>query len=363
MTRIVFHIDVNSAFLSWSAKQVLDKWYTRDIRNDVSVVWFKEKWKSIIVAASTPAKKLWIRVPMRLYEVQKIYPKVIIAPPDYEYYKKCSDEMMNILRSKFKLFQQYSIDECFVEYTEDMQQKYWNPIKVANELREFISKECWFTVNVWIGNNKLLAKMASDFEKPNKTHTLFSDEVEEKMRPLPIRDLFWCGSKTEVALKKLNVQTIWDLANKQRDEMKSRFWSYWIVLWEYANGIDDSKVEDTYDERKWIWASSITKIDTKDRDYILTFFEEFSSELALSLRDRKKVWDIIHVHIRYTDYKHKSHQLKFPGSIDKAEEIYSLAVKLFDELWDWKNEINLVWLSISWLKDAKVKQSSIFSYA
>jgi len=91
MTRIVFHIDVNSAFLSWSAKQVLDKWYTRDIRNDVSVVWFKEKWKSIIVAASTPAKKLWIRVPMRLYEVQKIYPKVIIAPPDYEYYKKCSD--------------------------------------------------------------------------------------------------------------------------------------------------------------------------------------------------------------------------------------------------------------------------------
>lgn len=361
MARIVYHIDVNSAFLSWSAKQVLDKWYTRDIRNDISVVWFKEKGKSIIIAASTPAKKIGIKVPMRLYEVQKIYPKVIIAPPDYEYYKKCSDEMMDELRTKFKLFQQYSIDECFVEYSEDMQEKYWDPVRVANEIRKHINKKCWFTVNVWIWNNKLLAKMASDFEKPNKVHTLYTEEVKEKMRPLPIRDLFGCWSKTEVALKKLKIETIWDLANKQRDEMKSRFWSYWIVLWEYANWIDDSKVEDIYDERKWIWASSITKVDTKDRDYILTFLEEFSSELALDLRNRKKVWDIIHVHVRYTDYKHKSHQLKFSNPINKAEEIYPLAIKLFDELWDWKTEINLVWLSISWLKDEKVKQTSIFS--
>ena len=107
MSRIVFHIDVNSAFLSWSAKQVLEKGYTRDIRNEVSVVWFKEKWKSIVVAASTPAKKIWIKVPMKIFEVQKLYPKVVIAPPDYEYYKKCSDEMMEIIRTKFKVFQQW----------------------------------------------------------------------------------------------------------------------------------------------------------------------------------------------------------------------------------------------------------------
>lgn len=361
MNRIVFHIDVNSAFLSWSAKQVLEKGYTRDIRNEVSVVWFKEKWKSIVVAASTPAKKIWIKVPMKIFEVQKLYPKVVIAPPDYEYYKKCSDEMMNIIRTKFKVFQQYSIDECFVEYTEDMQEIYWEPVRVADELREYIWKKCWFTVNVWVGNNKLLAKMASDFEKPNKTHTLFSDEIKKKMRPLPIRDLFGCWSKTEKELKKMWILSIQHLANKTRDEMKARMGSYWVLLWEYANGIDDSKVEDTYDERKWIWASSITRMDTKDRDYILTFFEEFATELAYELRDRKKVWDVIHVHIRYSDYKVKSHQMKYSSWVNKFKEIYPIAVKLFDELWDWKNEINLVWLSISWLKDEKVKQKSIFS--
>ena len=299
---------------------------------------------------------------MRIYEAQKIYPKIVIAPPDYEYYKKCSDEMMEIIRSKFKVFQQYSIDECFVEYTEDMQEIYWNPVSVANELREYIYKKCWFTVNVWIGNNKLLAKMASEFEKPNKTHTLYSDEVKEKMWPLPIRNLFWCWNKTEKELKKLWILSIWHLANKTRDELKARMWTYGVQMWEFANGIDDSKVEDIYDDRKWIWASSITKIDTKDREYILTFLEEFATELAYELKDRKKVWDIIHVHVRYTNYKHKSHQLKFANPINKVEEIYSLAIKLFDELWDWKSEINLVWLSISWLKDERVKQIPIFNY-
>jgi DNA polymerase-4 len=125
MTRIVFHIDVNSAFLSWSAKQVLEMWYKTDIRDIVSVVWIEETRKWFVLAASQPAKKLWIKTTMRLTDARRIYPWVKVAPPDYSYYKKCSDEMMNILRKKFKLFQQYSIDECFVEYTEDMQELFW----------------------------------------------------------------------------------------------------------------------------------------------------------------------------------------------------------------------------------------------
>ena len=130
---------------------------------------------------------------------------------------------------------------------------------------------------------------------------------------------------------------------------------------EFANGIDDSKVEDTYDDRKWIWASSITVVDTKDRDYILTFLEWFATELAYELRDRKKVWDIIHVHIRYSTFKMKSHQMKYSSWVNRFKEIYPIAVKLFDELWDW-SEINLVWLSVSWLKDEKVKQKPIFIF-
>jgi len=359
MERIVFHIDVNSAFLSWSAKQVLEKWYTRDIRNDVAVVWFKEVWKSIIVAASSPAKKLWIKVPMRLSEVQKIYPKVIVAPPDYAYYKKCSDEMMNILKQKFEHFQQFSIDECFVEYTADMQEKYWDSIRVATELKDYIHKKLWFTVNVWIWNNKFLAKMASDFEKPNKVHTLFIHEIQEKLWSLPIRELFGCWRKTEPVLKKLWINTIWDLAQKDKWELKARLGRYGWVLHDYANGIDDSKVENSYDERKCIWASSITKMDTRNREYILTFLEAFASELAFSLKERDLAWDIITVHIRHTDFTTKSHQSKLPNMINTSDEIYTAVIKLFDELWKWE-EINLIWISIWGLKKAIFKQRGLF---
>ena len=359
MTRIVFHIDVNSAFLSWSAKQVLEMWYKTDIRDIVSVVWIEETRKWFVLAASQPAKKLWIKTTMRLTDARRIYPWVKVAPPDYSYYKKCSDEMMNILRKKFKLFQQYSIDECFVEYTEDMQELFWDPVNIANEIREYISKKCWFTVNVGIGNNKFLAKMASDFEKPNKTHTLYQNEIEEKLWPLEIWNLFGCWRETEPKLRKMGILSIWDLARMDRAILKARLWNQWTILHDFSHWIDDSKVEDKYNDRKCIWASSITKIDTKDRDYILSFYEWFAAELAISLKDRALAWDIITVHVRYLDFSTKSHQRKLNNSINTPEEIYNYAIDLFDELWN-KEEVNLVGLSIGWLKDDRFMQQWLF---
>lgn len=359
MVRIVFHIDVNSAFLSWSAKQVLEQGYKVDIRDIVSVVWVLETRKGFVLASSTPAKKLGIKTTMRITDARKIFPWVKIAPPDYKYYKKCSDEMMNILKKKFRLFQQFSIDECFVEYTEDMQREYWDPVDVANQIREYIKKKCWFTVNVWVWNNKFLAKMASDFEKPDKVHTLYSNEIEEKMWPLPIGELFGCGRETEPKLRKLWIHTIWDLAKKDRTFIKARFGHFGWILHDYANWIDNSKVENNYDERKCIWASSITKIDTKDRDYILSFYEWFADELALSLKDRELAGDTITVHVRYTNFIVKSHQSKLPNAINTSDEIFTIAAKLFDELWNQK-ELNLVGVSISGLRNVRFKQVGLF---
>lgn len=359
MTRIVFHIDVNSAFLSWTAKQVLERWYKIDLRDIVSVVWVQETRKGFVLASSIPAKKKWIYTTMRISDAKKLCPELKVASPDYSYYKKCSDEMMNALKQKFKLFQQYSIDECFVEYDKDMQKIYWDPVRVANEIREYIRKKFWFTVNVWVGNNKFLAKMASNFEKPNKVHTLYIDEIEEKLWPLPIGDLFWCWRKTEPVLKKMGINTIWDLAKTDKALIKAKIWSYGTILHDNANWKDNTKVEDNYDDRKCIWVSSITKIDTKDRDYILSFYEWFSEILALSLKDRDLAWDTLTVHIRYTDFSYKSHQMKLHNPINTIDELKVYATKLFVELRN-KLDVNLVWLTISGLQDVKFKQGALF---
>ena len=359
MPRIVFHIDVNSAFLSWSAKQVLEQGYKVDIRDIVCVVGVEEIRKGFCIACSIPAKKLWIKAPMRISDARKIYPGLKVAPPDYEYYKKCSDEMMDILKKKFELFQQYSIDECFVEYTEEMQENDWDPVKVANEIREYIKKKCWFTVNIGIWNNKFLAKMASDFEKPDKVHTLFIDEIETKLWPLPIKDLFGCWRETEPKLKKLWIQTIWDLAKLDKAVLKARLWNQGAMLSDFSHGIDNSKVENNYNDRKCIWASSITKVDTKDSNFIYSFYEGFAAELAIALKDRNLAWDRVTVHVRYTDFSYKSHQRKLNNPINTPEELYNYAIELFNELWN-KQEVNLVGLTISWLQDAKFKQNGLF---
>ena len=141
--------------------------------------------------------------------------------------------------------------------------------------------------------------------------------------------------------------------------IKAKIWSYGSILHDNANWIDNTKVEDTYDDRKGIWASSITRIDTKDRDYILSFFQWFSAELAIWLKNRDLAWDRLTVHVRYTDFSSKSHQLKLHNPINTTEELYVYATKLFDELWN-KEDVNLVWMSISGLQDVRFKQWALF---
>lgn len=358
MARIVYHIDVNSAFLSWSAKQVLEKGYTTDIRERISVVGVEEKRKCFVLAASMQAKKLWIKTAMNLYKAKDLYPSLIIAPPDYKYYKKCSNSLIKLLREYFPTLQQYSIDECFVEYTEDLD--YWDPIEVALELKDYIKKKLGFTVNIWIWNNKFLAKMASDFEKPDKVHTLFKEEIEEKMWPLPIWDLFGCWRATEPELRRMGINTIWELAKRDRQTLAARLWSYWKVLRDLANGIDNTKVVDDYDDRKGMWASSITRVDTHDPEFILSFMERFAVELELGLADKDLLGNVITVHVRYTDFTHKSHQLKLNHLVNTADEIYAYARLLFEEFWHWE-DINLVGISVSGLKKAGFKQWTLFS--
>lgn len=359
MERIVFHIDVNSAFLSRSAKQLLEKWYEKDIRDYVSVVWVDETRKCMVLATSIPAKKKGIKTAMNLWEAKAKDPNLIVVKPDHDYYKKCSDKLMNLLKKLFKNFQQYSIDECFVEYTPEMQRKYWDAVDVAHDIREYIAEKLGFTVNIWIWNNKFLAKMASDFEKPNKVHTLYHYEIRDKMWPLPIKDLFMCWSKTESILKWMWVRTIWDLVNISRDKLVNKLWNHWKLMYDYCRWIDDSKVENKYDDRKSIWASSITKKDTSDRDYISSFFEWFCYELSLIMKDKNLVWKKVTVQIRYADYTVKTHQKKLFNYVNQPIEIYNEAMNLFDELWN-KKAVNLVWVSVWDLVDKKLKQVSLF---
>ena len=359
MDRIIMHIDVNSAFLSWSAIKLLNEGSKIDLRNEISVVSGREVSRhGIVVAASIPAKKIGIKSPMNLRDAKKIYKDVIVTLQDREFYKKCSNNMMRLIKYLFPKYEQFSIDECFVDYT-DMKKLYGDEVKFAHKLKNEIYKRFGFTVNVGIGNNKLLAKMASDFEKPNKVHTLYSSEIKEKMWPLPISDLFMAGKSSVSKLKSLGIETIGDLANYDENKLIGILKSQGKMLYEYANGIDNSPVENKYDDRKGIGFSKTLEEDIEDKYRLYEELRHFSEKISKELKKRNLYARTIVVTLRYSSFKTYNHQLKFDNSTNLEDEIFDKSKEAFNKLWNLE-PVRLIGLRVTDMSNNNDIQLSLF---
>ena len=359
MERIVLHIDVNSAFLSWSAVKLLKEGNKKDIRNEISVVSGRESTRNgIIVASSIPAKKIGIRAPMNLRDARKINRDIIVVHPDYYFYADCSKKLFDYIRSLFEEVEQFSIDECFVEYTPN-KRMYGDEVKFAYKLKDYIKKKYGFTVNIGIGNNKLLAKMASDFEKPDKVHTLYTSEIKEKMWPLDISDLFMAGKSSCNKLRRMGINTIGELANYDENKLYYHMKSMGKMLHDFANGVDDSKVEFEYRERKGIGFSRTLEDDTEDKKILFEYLNTFSKDISDYLKKKNKYAGVIVVTIRYKDFKTYNHQIKLKNNINDKESIYKYSKELFNKLWNYE-PVRLIGLRVTDLSSNNDIQLSLF---
>ena len=347
MERIILHIDVNSAFLSWSALKLLKQGYKKDIRNEVSVIAGDPKKRhGVIVAASIPAKKIGIKPPTNLYEARKLYKDIIVVQPDFRFYKLCSNSLIRFLKKIFPSVEQFSIDECFVDYTE-IKEKYGEEVPFAYKLKEEIKKRFGFTVNIGIGNNKLSAKMASDFEKPDKVHTLYQKEFQEKMWNKDISELFLAGKSSCRKLRELGINTIGELANYDETILVQKLKSHGKTLHEYANGIDDSPIRiDSYDERKSISYSKTLNVSTDNEENIYACLKEFSEKIERKLKEYNFYSKTLVVTIRDDEFKTISRQEKFQNMTNSGEEIYNFSIELFQKLWDGK-KVRLIGLGVT----------------
>ena len=359
MERIILHIDVNSAFLSWSAIKLLKEGYKKDIRNEVSVIaGDPNKRHGVIVAASIPAKKLGIKPPTNLYEARKIYKDIIVVQPDFNFYKLCSNALMTFLKKIFNSIEQFSIDECFIDYT-DVKDKYGDEVIFANKLKDEIYKRFGFTVNIGIGNNKLCAKMASDFEKPNKVHTLYEYEYKEKVWNKDISELFMAGKSSCAKLREMKINTIGELAEADESKLIKKLKSHGKTLHEYANGIDNSKLNtDSYNERKSISYSKTLEISTDNKNKIYDILKYYSNKISNELIKRKFYANIVVVTIRDDLFKTTSKQEKLINPTNNEKEIYELSIKLLYKLWN-EEKIRLIGLGVTDFTEYYLYQLSI----
>ena len=333
--RIIFHVDANSAFLSWTAAyriKVLGE--TLDLRDVPSVIaGDKASRHSIILARSTPAKKLGIQTGEPLFQALEKCPDLIIAPPDYELYVEASRHFVEMLRQFSPQVEQYSIDEAWVDMT-GTQRIYGDPRLAAEQMRERIWNELGFTVNVGISTNKLLAKMAGDFEKPNKVHTLYPEEMEAKMWPLPVRDLFLVGAATEQKLKTFGIYTIGDLAKADLSLLRKRLGKHGETVWHFANGRNAEMVTPEAAENKGYGNSITTAKDVANREEAHRVLLSLCETVAMRMRKDGQYGSCVAIHLRTCDFKHYSHQCLLSDATNITIAIFEAACKVFDEAWD-----------------------------
>ncbi|MBQ2408989.1 MAG: DNA polymerase IV [Bacilli bacterium] len=359
MKNIIFHIDVNNAFLSWTAVKLLNEGYNIDIRNIVSVIGGDEEARSgIVLAKSTPAKKLGITSAETLYQAKKKAPNLKVYKPDYKYYEEMSNKLFNLLQKYSPDIEVASIDECYLDYGK-VRLLYGDEMQFAQKLQKEINDELGFTVNIGIANNKLCAKMASDFEKPNKIHTLYNYEIEEKMYPLPIGDLFGIGKKTVIKLNEIGIYTIADLANYNDLKLKRYFKNQATHMINIARGIDNSYVNSEAHIPKGIGHEFTLVEDSNNKEFLYEQLFLLANMTARRLRSNNKYAKVICVVIKDVFFKRKSHQRKLKNATNTTNEIYKHAKEIFDEFYD-NEPIRLIGIRLDNLVDDVEFQVSLF---
>ena len=358
--RIILHIDVNNAFLSWTAVERLKNGSKVDIRNRYAVIGGDEDARrGIVLAKSNPCKKRGVVTAESLYQARRKCPYLEVYKGDFKVYKKYSDMMYKYLLKYTDIIERYSIDECFLDYTGSVN-LFGDPVKVAYKIKEDIKNKYGFTVNVGIGNNKLEAKMASDFEKPDRVHTLFDNEVKTKMWPLPIGDLFMVGKSASVKLKEMGIRTIGDLANYDENIIIKRFKKHGKLMWLYANGIDNSEVEARRNEVKSVSTSTVLPYNYSDKQEIYKVLKTLACETGRRLRNKKLYASTVNIWIKYSNFIKVSKQIRVDNSINTDKDIYKYACLLFDKLWDNDSYIRGLCVGVDNLGNNHDRQLSLF---
>ena len=359
MNRYIMHIDVNNAFLSWTAVEFLKNGAKEDIRLIPAVIGGDESSRhGVVLAKSNIAKQFGIKTGETIYQAKKKCPQIRIFPTKHDLYKQYSDKLYNLLLTYTNKIERFSIDECFIDFS-DIVKSRQDFMKLALEISNKIKTELLFTVNIGLSDNKILAKMASDFEKPDKIHTLYKEEIEVKIWNLPIEELFMVGKKSAIKLRSIGINKIGDLANSNRKAILKKFGKLGGTIWDNANGINNEEV--IYEEE---FPKSIGNSVTLPKDYIdikelNKILLSLSEKVGYRIRKCELKAYTIGIQIKTNEFITYSHQKKLNKPTSNTQEIYDISKELLVKLFN-NQPVRLIGIRLDNLTDSEFSQISMF---
>lgn len=361
MEKQILHIDVNNAFLSWTAVEMLKNGSKIDIREIPCIIGGDEARRSgIVLAKSMKAKMCGVVTAETIYQAKRKCPNLqVFSGLEYQKYKKYSNQLYQLLLEYSDKIERYSIDECFLDMTEYLMKD--TLLNKAKEINQRVKEELGFTVNVGVAHNKFLAKMASDFTKPDCVHTLFENEIPEKMWVLPTSELFMLGKKTVPKLYNMGIKTIGDLARTEREILIKKFGKHGNLIWEYANGIDKSEVIFAPELPKSIGNSVTFPKDISQMEQLEPILLAITEQVSYRLRKYELLAKCVSVQLRTDQFEDVSHQRKLDFETTSTKEIYLKAKELLHELYQNGMSIRLMGVRVEHLVNKEERQLSFFS--
>ena len=359
MKRQILHVDVNNAFLSWSALDMLKNGSSIDIREIPAVIGGDETKRSgIVLAKSMKAKECGVKTAETIYQAKQKCPGLKIFPSNFKVYREYSNKLYYLLQEYTDKIERFSIDECFLDMSQYLMGD--TLINKANEINKKVKKELGFTVNVGVAHNKLLAKMASDFTKPDRVHTLFENEIPDKMWTLPVSELFMLGKRTVPKLYNMQIKTIGDLAKTNKKILQDRFGKHGIMMWEYANGIDESEVKYIKEKPKGVGNSITLPEDVTNIEKLEEIVLALTEQVTYRLRKEKLFAKVVNVQLRNKNFVDTSHQKKLATATASTKEIFNVAKELLKQMYVKGTPIRLVGVRVDDLTDKEEIQISLF---
>lgn len=370
MDKLIFHVDVNSAFLSWTAvKKLKEEPEGVDLRTIPSAIGGDvSKRHGVITACSIPAKKQGVRTGEPVMRALEKCPELCLFPSDFKTYREYSAKFIDILKKYALAVEQVSIDEAYLDMTGTKE-----PVSIAEKIKAEIYEALGFTVNIGISTVKLLAKMASDFEKPYKVHTLFPKEIKEKMWKLPIEKLHGCGYKTSEKLRNIGVKTIGDAAALDKKLLCSLLGEKsGEYIHESSNGRGSDIVSGEREAAK-SYSNETTlptdiRVSTYDKEMPVVI-KWLSESVSKRLKKDEAEGYTISVSAKTSSFKRRSKQTTLVEPTNDAKEIEKVSISLMKELcfgerglFEEDDGIRLVGVGVSHLAENECKQMDIFSY-
>ncbi len=357
MTRVIMHADLDAFYASVEQREH-PEWHGKPVV--VGADPKLGKGRGVVMTCSYEARKFGIRSAMPISIAYRLCPTAIYTPPNFPLYTAVSESVMSILRGHGDKFEQVSIDEAFIDIsskvgsTSDIEE-------LAAAIKKKIREKEKLSCSIGAASNKLVAKIASDYKKPDGLTIVSAEKGKEFLSPLPVRKLIGVGEKTEAVLKELGINTIGELAALQQDFLQKEFGKYGLYLHEAANGIDRSEVAENY-EIKSINRNFTFEADTKDESLIFAAINEMLKDAHSALIGNNFCCKTIGVRVRFEDFETRTKEKTLSEATTDVIAIKNVAKKLLQPFFSNKRKIRQVGIRLAHLEEIDKQQTTVPEY-